>query len=97
MSKNEIFELLFVSISSSNFTLKFRFLANSVILFKKIYANANLKIFNTLGEEVMVLDFETEKNNEMKLIDVSNLPNGVYFIVIHSGKNTDTVRISVQH
>ena len=67
------------------------------LLFKKIYANANLKIFNTLGEEVMVLDFETEKNNEMKLIDVSNLPNGVYFIVIHSGKNTDTVRISVQH
>lgn len=67
------------------------------LLLKDIYVKVYLKIFNTLCEEEKELNFETEKNIEMKLIDVSDLPNGVYFIVVYSGKNTDTVRITVQH
>jgi aminopeptidase N len=67
------------------------------LLFKKIYLNANLKVYNSLAEEVKELNFDTEKNNEVKIIDVSDLPSGVYFIVVYSGKDTDTVRISVQH
>ncbi|MCL5992214.1 MAG: T9SS type A sorting domain-containing protein, partial [Bacteroidetes bacterium] len=67
------------------------------LLLKDIYVKANLKIYNSLCEEVKELNFETEKNNEMKLIDVSDIPSGVYFIVVYSGKNTDTVRISIQH
>ncbi|MBI5326074.1 MAG: T9SS type A sorting domain-containing protein [Ignavibacteriae bacterium] len=67
------------------------------LLLKDIFAKAEIKIFNILCEEVKVQSIETEKNNEMKLIDVSELPNGVYFITVYSGKITDTIRITVQH
>ncbi|TAL69559.1 MAG: T9SS type A sorting domain-containing protein [Bacteroidetes bacterium] len=67
------------------------------LLLKNIFTKAKLKIYNNLCDIVKELDFDTEKSNEMKLIDVSDLPAGVYFLVIYSGKDTDTVKFSVQH
>lgn len=59
----------------------------------KINVTANdissLKVFDVIGKEVI----STKVND----VDVSNLPNGVYFIQVQTNQSTTTQKIIVQH
>jgi len=57
------------------------------------YNAANIKVINNLGVEVIA-------NNQIHAyngsIDLSHLANGIYYVVIQNGENTENIKISVQ-
>jgi len=56
---------------------------------------ATLEIFNTLGEQALSPLFWKGVGNEA--VDVSSLPNGVYFLKIESGERTVNKKFAVVH
>lgn len=57
------------------------------------YINANIKVINNLGIEVIA-------NNQLNYyngsINLSSLANGIYYVVIDNGENTENIKISIQ-
>ncbi len=54
-------------------------------------ANASIRVFNVLGQEVM----NTAVGAVMNGIDLSDAPKGLYFIQLNTSKRTSTVRVSL--
>jgi hypothetical protein len=57
------------------------------------YNTANIKVINTLGVEVVSNNQLTNNNGS---IDLSHLANGIYYVVIQNGENTENIKISIQ-
>jgi len=57
------------------------------------FINANLKVINNLGVEVISNNL---LNNYNGSIDLSHLANGIYYVVIQNGENTENIKISIQ-
>lgn len=57
------------------------------------YNTANIKVINTLGVEVVSNNQLTAYNGS---IDLSHLANGIYYVVIQNGENTENIKISIQ-
>lgn len=64
----------------------------NIVLSNKINLSASIIIYNTLGEIIIQ---EKMSTNEKKL-DISTLPNGLYFLKINSKENTITKKIIKQ-
>jgi hypothetical protein len=57
------------------------------------YNSANIKVINNLGVEVIA---NNQLNSYNGTIDLSHLANGIYFVVIQNGENTENIKISIQ-
>ena len=69
--------------------------AHSRIMIKasEDYINASLKVINTLGVEVVANESLESFNG---LVDLSHLANGIYYVVIKKGEQTENIKISLQ-
>ena len=67
--------------------------SNIIIKASGDYINASLKVINTLGVEV-VANQSLETFNG--LVDLSHLANGIYYVVIQKGEQTENIKISLQ-
>ena len=57
------------------------------------YIDANLKVINNLGVEVIA---NNKLNTFNGTIDLSQLANGIYFVVIQNGESVENIKISLQ-
>ena len=67
----------------------FSILENSNLLIYKENNNYQIKILNIMGESVLV--------TKTKEIDISRLPNGVYFLNFETDKFITSKKIIIQH
>jgi hypothetical protein len=51
----------------------------------------NYRIYNQLGEEVMVGNFDFGKQRNLA-INIEGLSNGVYFVKLNSSTSTETIK-----
>ena len=54
--------------------------------------NINISIINNIGNEVIVLNEITPPSSNTLSIDISNLPDGIYFVKISTGKTITTAK-----
>jgi hypothetical protein len=57
------------------------------------YINASLKVMNTLGVAVIANQSLESFNGS---VDLSHLANGIYYVVIQKGEQTENIKISLQ-
>ncbi|MES2516137.1 MAG: T9SS type A sorting domain-containing protein [Bacteroidota bacterium] len=57
------------------------------------YANATLKVMNTIGVEVVI---NKQLNIYNGIMDLSDLASGIYYVIIQNGENTENVKLSIQ-
>jgi hypothetical protein len=55
--------------------------------------NYNLLITNTLGQTV----HQTAINNQRSIVNISDFPQGIYFVTIKTGKATLTKKVVIEH
>lgn len=53
----------------------------------------SLIIYNILGQEIHRKEFTGLKRENTKEIDLRNIANGIYFLQLNQGKNTDIIKI----
>lgn len=66
--------------------------ANSIISFNNDIENGNLSIYNISGQLVKTITF----NNSLQSVDISELTNGVYTVVVSNLENIYTTRLIKQ-
>jgi hypothetical protein len=56
------------------------------IEFREIYPNSSIMIYNTLGEVYYHINLNSSIQNNKNQIEISGLPEGVYYVKCLSGK-----------
>lgn len=56
-----------------------------------------IRVFTVLGSEVNVLDLRQLDNKGNFVLNVNQIPDGIYLLTIQSGKDQVTKRIKIQH
>jgi hypothetical protein len=56
-----------------------------------------IRIFTVLGSEVNALDLRQLDNKGNFVLNVNQIPDGIYLLTIQSGKDQVTKRIKIQH
>ncbi len=56
-----------------------------------------IKLFSVLGNEVPLSDLRQIDNKGSFVLNVSQIPDGIYLLTIQSGKDQVTKRIKIQH
>lgn len=67
--------------------------SNIMIKASEDYINASLKVMNTLGVAVIANQSLESFNGS---VDLSHLANGIYYVVIQKGEQTENIKISLQ-
>jgi hypothetical protein len=69
--------------------------SNLLYLQSKFISNAIISIFDNQGREVFA-NFKNSINNETKLIDISSLESGFYFVKVNATNGIETVFFTKQ-
>ena len=56
-----------------------------------------IRVFTVLGSEVNALDLRQLDNKGNFVLNVNQIPDGIYLLTIQSGKDQVTKRIKIQH
>ena len=56
-----------------------------------------IRVFTVLGSEVNALDLRQLDNKGNFILNVNQIPDGIYLLTIQSGKDQVTKRIKIQH
>ncbi len=59
--------------------------------------NLKIKLFSVLGNEVFLSEIRNIDNKGNFVINVNQIPDGIYLLTIQSGKEQVTKRIKIQH
>lgn len=59
--------------------------------------NTSIKLYNVLGSEVTEIDFKETDTKGTFVLNVANLPDGIYLINVLCGKTQTTKRLKIQH
>lgn len=59
--------------------------------------NLKIKLFSVLGNEILLNDLRQSDNKGSFVLNVGQIPDGIYLLTIQSGKDQVTKRIKIQH
>lgn len=59
--------------------------------------NLKIKLFSVLGNEVFLSEIRNIDNKGNFVINVNQIPDGIYLLTIQSGKEQVTKRVKIQH
>jgi len=59
--------------------------------------NLKIKLFSVLGSEIYLSDLRQADSKGSFVLNVGQIPDGIYLLTIQSGKDQVTKRIKIQH